>query len=295
MNFLHIAIISVLSALAAAALFDVWRGRRDADKRRLLSLSSMMRCGGVGHIGISVVCSDVDNMAQIENLVAPEYDNYEVVLCLDSARTGSRMRNIVSRYRLLKVALPLHNDLPVVGVRAMYRTAHGAMRRITLIDKRFTSHEDALDAGVNIAAFDYVTAVGRDEYLYADAVDMLAMQIGEWEPGQVDMLQCPRPGGCVVSRDMAVGYGGYAGMRYMKRSRIAVRRGCAADRYKIGGVKDSIVHFAIIITAVAAAFAIVDIVSGDMELGAASAVTAVFVAVCRDYACRCRNGGCETL
>lgn len=290
MNILQIIVLSILAVASAAALFDVWRSRRDADKRRLMNLSSMMRCGGVGHVGISVVCSGVDNMAQIENLVSPEYDNYEVVLCLDSEREAVRMRHIVSRYRLLKVALPLHTDLPVVGVRAIYRTPHGAMRRVTLIDKRFTSHEDALDAGVNIAAFDYVTSVGRDEYFYADAVDMLAMQIGEWEPGRIDMLRCPYPGGCVVARDMAVEHGGYAGMRYMKRSRLAVRRGCMADRYRIVGLWDSIVRFATIITAVAAAFAIVGAVSADMELGAASSATVMLVAVCRSYACRCRRG-----
>lgn len=292
MNLLHLTILSILAAIAVVALHDVWRSRRDAGKRRLMSLSSMMRCGGVGHVGISVVCSGVDNMAQIENLVAPEYDNYEVLLCLDSERSAARMRHIVSRYRLLRVALPLHNDLPVVGVRAIYRTPHGAMRRVTLIDKRFTSHEDALDACVNIAAFDYVTAVARNEYLYADAVDMLAVQIGEWEPGQVDMLECPSPGGRVVSRDMAVGHGGYAGMRYMKRSRIAVRRGCVVDRYRVVGVMTSIVRFTTIITAVAAAFAIVGVVTGDMELGAASAATVMLVAVCRSYAVRCRRGGC---
>lgn len=290
MNLLHVTILLILAAVAAAALFDVWRSRRDADRRRLMSSSSMMRCGGVGYVGISVVCSGVESMAQIENLVSPEYDNYEVVLCLDSARSAARIGHIVSRYRLLKVALPLHNDLPVVGVRAMYRTPRGAMRRVTLIDKRFTSHEDAFDAGVNIASFDYVTAVGRNEYLYADAVDMLAMQIGEWEPGEIDMLQCPQPGGCVVSRDMAVEHGGYAGMRYMKRSRIAVRRGCAVDRYKVVGIRSMVVRYAAIITAVAAAFAVVGAVCDDTGLGAASAATVMLVAVCRSYACRCRKG-----
>lgn len=289
MTVLHVTILLILAAVAAAALCEVWRSRRDAGRRRLISSSSMMRCGGVGHVGISVVCSDVDNMAQIENLVSPEYDNYEVVLCLDSARSAARMRHIVSRYRLLKVALPLHNDLPVVGVRAMYRTPHGAMRRVTLIDKRFTSHEDALDACVNIASFDYVTSVGRDEYLYADAVDMFAMQIGEWESGEVDMLQCPGSGGRVVSRDMAVEHGGYAGMRYMKLSRIALRRGCAVDRYRIVGTRSTIVHYAAIITAVAAAFVIVGAVAGDMALGAASAATVVLVAASRSYAGRCRR------
>lgn len=287
MNQSETTILIVTFIVAAAALYAVWRGRRTAGRLRILRAASSIRCGGVGHIGISVICSDVDNMAQIENLVGPEYDNYEVILCLDSMLSARRMRHIVSRYRLLKVAMPLHNDLPVVGLRAIYRSSHGSMRRITLIDKRFTSHEDALDAAVNIAVFDYVMAVGRDEYLYADAIDLLTAQIGGYRADEIDMLRCRHSGDCVVMRDLAVAHGGYAGMRYMDRSRIRVCNSGIAARYRIEGETNKIMRIAVIISSVVATFIVMAAWSGNTGLATVLSATVALAAACRAYARRC--------
>ncbi len=158
MNTFQAAALAAMTLTSAAALRSAWRSRRWADKRRLIAAVSAMRCDSVkGNIGISIICSGVDCMAQIENLASPEYENFEVVLCLDSDTSLRRMRNIIDRYALFRVALPSRSEaLPVVGVRAIYRSRRGAIRRMTLIDKRFTSHEDALDAAVNVASFDYM-------------------------------------------------------------------------------------------------------------------------------------------
>ena len=247
-----------------------------------------MRCDSVGNIGISIICSGVDCMAQIENLASPEYENFEVVLCLDSDTSLRRMRNIIDRYALFRVALPSRSELPVVGVRAIYRSRRGAIRRMTLIDKRFTSHEDALDAAVNVASFDYVMAVGRNEYLYPDSLDMLAAQIGEHEACSVDMLECTTSGGRLFLRDAIVSLGGYAALRYMRPRRIKRVINRIPDRYRIAGRSAAIRRALAAITAVVASLVLL-VLSGFEPLAAALTATVLLTVVCRAYARKCRE------
>ncbi len=288
MNTFQTAALAAMTLTSAAALRSAWRSRRWADKRRLIAAVSAMRCDSVGNIGISIICSGVDCMAQIENLASHEYESFEVILCLDSDTSLRRMRNIIDRYALFKVALPSRSELPVVGVRAIYRSRRGAIRRMTLIDKRFTSHEDALDAAVNVASFDYVMAVGRNEYLYPDSIDMLAAQIGEHDACSVDMLECTTSGGRLFLRDAIVSLGGYAALRYMRPRRIKRVINRIPDRYRIAGRSAAIRRAIAAITAVVASLVLL-VLSGFEPLAAALTATVLLTVVCRAYARKCRE------
>ncbi len=159
---------------------------------------------------------------------------------------------------------------------------------MTLIDKRFTSHEDALDAAVNVASFDYVMAVGRNEYLYPDSIDMLAAQIGEHEACSVDMLECTTSGGRLFLRDAIVSLGGYASLRYMRPRRIKRVINRIPDRYRIAGRSAAIRRAIAAITAVVASLVLL-VLSGFEPLAAALTATVLLTVVCRAYARKCRE------
>ncbi len=132
-------------------------------------------------------------------------------------------------------------------------------------------------------------AVGRNEYLYPDSIDMLAAQIGEHEACSRSTCSNARhrADGCFL-RDAIVSLGGYAALRYMRPRRIKRVINRIPDRYRIAGRSAAIRRALAAITAVVASLVLL-VLSGFEPLAAALTATVLLTVVCRAYARKCRE------
>lgn len=180
MSWLDYLFMGLGVALILYALLRVWLAYRANRLRRLVALSSMLYRGeGCG--GISVVCTGAIDMAQLENLVAPDNMGYEVVLLMDGESYGRYMQRIVRRYALFEVAVPRWSELPVEGVRRVWRSRFDALRRITLIDRVETTPVEELDCATALCSMEYIMPLSRHLYLDRGAADILLSLVAEYE------------------------------------------------------------------------------------------------------------------
>lgn len=206
-----ILLFLLLAAVAAAAftvLFQVVRGR---NKRLLLAGTYGTTSDAPDGIGISVLCSGVRTLEQIENLLAVEYARYEVVVVLDALRYSAEFSALAVRYRMIRVEYVPSGELPVQGVRALGRSRKRRFRRLVLVDRVQDTPQGDFDAAAGVAAYDYLLPVHEGQYLLPDAVGRLVAEVGECGAGMCDMVRM-RVGepGRLLSREAVIAAGGFA-------------------------------------------------------------------------------------
>lgn len=177
LDYVVMATGAMLSLYAVARVYLAYRAKRF---RHIIALSAPLY-GGEGCGGISVVSIGAIDMAQLENITAPDNIGYEVIMVMDGDSYGLYMRRLVRRYALFEVALPRYHELPVEGIRHVWRNRFDAMRRITLIDKSATTPYEDLDAGIAHSTMEYILPLPRHYYLDRGAADVLLSLVAEFE------------------------------------------------------------------------------------------------------------------
>lgn len=177
MMVIYVILLSVVSAGACVLLAIILRSR---NKRRLFSASRGIACDGAGSIGISVVCSGVRSLDQVENLLSVEYARYEVVVVLDAWRYPDEFGALAARYRMIGVEYAPSSELPVEGVRSLGRSRKRQYRRLVLVDRRQDTCYGDFDAAVGVASYDHVLPVLEGQYLMPDAIERLVAELGHY-------------------------------------------------------------------------------------------------------------------
>ena len=115
-------ILSILAVALAAAAVRVVRISRAMRRRRFLAPETAGCCESLGFVGISAVCSGVNSIEHIENLLGSEYDRYELIVVLDAERRPDDFRNIMTHYGMIRVNTAESDELPSARIRALYRS-----------------------------------------------------------------------------------------------------------------------------------------------------------------------------
>ena len=216
-------IMAVGVALSLYAVLRAWLAYRAKRFRRFVTMASPLY-GGDGCGGVSVICIDAIDMAQLENIVAPDNSGYEVILVMDGDSYDSYMHRIIHRYSLFEVALPHCCELPTNGIRHIWRNRFDALRRITLIDKISTSPEEDLDAGIALCTMEYVVHLPRHHYLDRGAADVMLSLVAEFEH-RAECIVCGIDERIkLYHRDSLLHSGGFSGRgRRCSRARFKTR------------------------------------------------------------------------
>lgn len=175
MMIIYVILLAALAVGTCVLLLLIVRAR---NRRRFFSASRGIACEAPGSIGISVLCSGVHALEQVENLLSVEYPRYEVIVVLDSRRYSADFQALVSRYRMIGVEYTPADELPVHGVRSMGRSRRRSYRRLVLIDREFDTPFGDFDAAVGVAAHDFVLTVSENQYLLRDAIERLVTEVG---------------------------------------------------------------------------------------------------------------------
>lgn len=196
---------------------------RSYRKRLLLSETKGLSCNAPDSIGISALCSGVYEMSQIENLLNVEYERYEIVIVLDSELYAMAFTSLLSRYKMIKVSYGLSREIPVLGVRALYRSRSRSFRRVVIIDKRYTTIEDDFGVATGVATYDYVFCMAKNTMLLPNAIDRMVIEIGESERGSLDLVRTQIAESLYLfRRDFVIDEGGFGNIsvRKIKNGRV---------------------------------------------------------------------------
>lgn len=218
---IRILLFVLLVAAACGTLSLVWLAVRSARKRRLLSDAHATSCDTLSGVGVSVLCSGIGEMAQIENLLSAEYARYEVIVVLDAGRQPDEFAAIAARYRMIGVDYLPSDELPVTGVRRLFRSRRRCFRRLVLIDREQDTAARDFDAAASVAVYDYLLPLSGRVFLLPRAVERLVVEVSERPAGKLDLVcSCLGIPAVLYNRDAVVGAGGFE-----NRSGRAVPRG----------------------------------------------------------------------
>ena len=167
--------LTVISVVAVVYGIRMIRGR---NRRRMFAPLFGTLCNGIGHTGISVICTDMDNPDAVADLLTVEYERYEVIIVLDSAHNPALLRELTDIYALVSVDYSRSDDFaPSVCVRRLFRSRRRRFRRLTVLDTVGVSPETDADAAADIAVYDYIAVVGGDITLLPCAIERIVAEI----------------------------------------------------------------------------------------------------------------------
>jgi biofilm PGA synthesis N-glycosyltransferase PgaC len=105
----------------------------------------------------------------IKALLALHYNHFEVIIINDGS-TDDSMNKIIEEYELEKSHRVIKNILPCCEIRGVYTSRNKSYNNLIVIDKINGGKADAMNAGLNLAQYDYFVAVDVDCIIENDAL-----------------------------------------------------------------------------------------------------------------------------
>lgn len=155
-------------AVTSLLLVHIVRGGRNA---RFFALRRPALCHSFGCNGLSLLYRDTGDDERLQNLLAVEYPDYEVIVIADSMRNYDSLWQIITKYRMIAV-----DGRAVVGeratrVRKMYRSASRCYRRLLLLDVETSDCRSDFDVAYDVASYDYLLPLWGNERLRTGAIE----------------------------------------------------------------------------------------------------------------------------
>lgn len=182
-------LVVLLCGVSASALVLLSLIVRARNRRRLQPDTHGATCDAPECIGISVLCSGVRQIVQVENLLSAEYSRYEVIVVLDSQRYPAEFAELASRYRMIRVEYVPTREFPSSGIRELGRSRRRSFRRLVLIDRAEDSPGGDFDAAAGVASYDYLLPLREGCYLMPDTIERLVAEAGERPSGEIALVR----------------------------------------------------------------------------------------------------------
>lgn len=206
--------IITLSLLAAAVLYTIIRTIRIT---RAVALHNFLLdetsggCDGLGFTGCSIICYEIDDIDQIENLLLTEFYRYEVVAVVDSHLRPDIFQDVVKRYGLIAVNSAVSDELPCHNIRALYRSRQRRHRRIVLIDEAYTSPHHSLNCATLVASYDYIIPLNASLRMLDRAIESVAILIAERWQDDFSVIRSSADSECyIIKREYIISHKGFS-------------------------------------------------------------------------------------
>ncbi len=170
------ALLSVLVCIVTTWLF-VLLVQRYSRNYFFTSLRSAVS-GGSGRVGISLLCFDNGDLARLENLLAAESPDYEVIMVANSLQNPESLHAITERYHMVVVDSRIFAANEDPRVRRMYRSASRCFRRLILLDVATADRgNDDLDVAYKVATYDFLLPLWGAERLQRGAIERVVTEL----------------------------------------------------------------------------------------------------------------------
>jgi Glycosyltransferases, probably involved in cell wall biogenesis len=113
-----------------------------------------------------------ESMTIVENvrsLFSIYYNNLEIIVINDGSKDDSLMK-LIEAYSLIKIPYFIDEKLHTKPIRGVYKSTHPAYKKLVVVDKVNGGKADALNAGLNVSSYQYVTCIDVDCILEQDAL-----------------------------------------------------------------------------------------------------------------------------
>lgn len=124
--------------------------------------------------GISVIAPAYNEgltiIYNVRSLLTLKYPKYEIIVVNDGS-TDNSMDQLISEFDLVQVEFAYHIKIQTKPVRKIYKSSNPAYARLMIIDKvNGKSKADAVNAGINAAAFDHFVCTDVDCILHENTI-----------------------------------------------------------------------------------------------------------------------------
>lgn len=146
------------------------------------------------HVPISVIVpaynEEVTVVATVRSLLALDYKSYEIVVVDDGSKDETSQR-LIEAFQMHRVRMPVRRQVPCQPEEFVYVCLNEKVR-LTLIRKRNGGKADALNMGINAAAYPYFICIDADSVLQYNSLRNIAKPVLEDER-VVAVGGCVRP------------------------------------------------------------------------------------------------------
>jgi poly-beta-1,6-N-acetyl-D-glucosamine synthase len=105
----------------------------------------------------------------IRSLISLHYSDFEVVIVNDGSKDDTLEKAVIA-YKMVPIDLTINEDLITKKIKNIYKSTLPAFKNLILVDKENGGKADALNAGINIAASQYVACIDVDCILEQDSL-----------------------------------------------------------------------------------------------------------------------------
>lgn len=203
-------LVTLFSAFLLLPVFCfVWRSVRSFRSFGLLFDDRVLCCDDISFVGCSAICCGEYDLQRLRQLLAVEYNRYELIAVVDSASHPDAVGQIISYFQLLRVN-PTVDAVGGESVRALYRSRPHHFHRLVLIDICSADIYRHLNAALAVASYDYLLPLRSDVMLSPHAVETLMVCVAESDEG-VDLLDVAScPSAWLFSRYVVLQAGGFS-------------------------------------------------------------------------------------
>lgn len=166
---------AAVCVVVSVALLRLWRGRREGEWLRSRMAGF---CDGADGAGISLLHTGMRSADEAAELLAEEYARYEAVVVVDGRLRAALLEELKHRYALMQVDYRPGSDLPVFGVRGLYRSQLRSLRRLIVVDREQSTLPDDWDAAAEVASFDWLLPLRAGQRLLPTGLSRLAAEVG---------------------------------------------------------------------------------------------------------------------
>lgn len=146
------------------------------------------------YIPISIVVpaynEEVTVAATVKSLLSLDYKSYEIIVVDDGSKDNTSQR-LIDSFDMHQVQMPIRRQISCQREEFVYLSTNEKVK-LTLIRKRNGGKADALNMGINAAAYPYFICIDADSVLQYDSLTNIAKPVLENED-VVAVGGCVRP------------------------------------------------------------------------------------------------------
>ena len=170
-SILYVYSISIMVSYLALAMLSFVSVRKYLHRNSFVDYKDILNTNFAP--GVTILAPAYNEEASIieniRSLLSIHYSNFEVIVINDGSKDNS-LQLCIDEYELELVDYAVNPQLETKEVYGVYKSRNKAFAQLILVDKENGGKSDALNVGINIANFEYVSCIDVDCVLEQDAL-----------------------------------------------------------------------------------------------------------------------------
>ncbi|MCB0482102.1 MAG: glycosyltransferase [Flavobacteriales bacterium] len=170
-NLLYVYSVSIMVSYLALAILSFISVRKYLHKNSFVDYKDILNTNFAPSVSILAPAYN-EGATIIENvrsILSIHYSNFEVIIINDGSKDDT-LQKCIDEYDMVLVDYAIDPKIETKPIRGIYKSRNKAFGQLLLVDKENGGKSDALNVGLNVATYDYVTCIDVDCVLEQDAL-----------------------------------------------------------------------------------------------------------------------------